>query len=323
MSKLISVIIPAYNLENYLERCLISVAQQTYTHLEIIVINDGSTDRTGEIANHFAMKDNRLIVIHQENKGVSTARNNGLEMAKGDYIGFVDGDDEIEGEMYDLLYRNMREYQADISHCGMQLVKPHSIVKFHDTGILLVQNKYEAIKELLSGIRVEPSACNKLYKKEICKAVTFPVDIKINEDLLFNIQAFHKAEKSVFEDLPKYKYTANLNSSSRTAKTLQKSEDVFEVVKRVKSLLTAPEIKEEVNRFYVTRLMNTLKSLKSQNLYDTDLAKNHRIEVRNIDTSKMGLRVNTLKILLIDFPLLYSGFIYIYNLFFAKNQKWK
>src|SRR5690606_30971633 len=107
-----------------------------------------------------AAKDRRLVVINQQNKGVSTARNKGLATAKGGYIGFVDGDDEIDPDMYELLYRNIIEYQADISHCGLQLVKPHSTVQFHDTGILLVQNKYEAIKEILSGNRVEPSACN-------------------------------------------------------------------------------------------------------------------------------------------------------------------
>ena len=98
--KLVSVIIPAYNIEDYIGRCLDSIISQTYKNLEIIVVDDGSRDRTGEILDNYAKKDRRIKVIHKENGGVSSARNKGIEVAEGDYIGFIDGDDLIEPEMY-------------------------------------------------------------------------------------------------------------------------------------------------------------------------------------------------------------------------------
>ena len=107
MNKLISIIIPVYNVEKYLEDCLNSVVNQTYKNLEIILIDDGSTDNSGKICDLYAKKDNRIVVIHKENAGVSSARNVGLKIAKGLYIGFVDPDDYIAEDMYEILYQNI------------------------------------------------------------------------------------------------------------------------------------------------------------------------------------------------------------------------
>ena len=112
--KLVSVIIPAYNIEDYIGRCLDSVISQTYKNLEIIVVDDGSRDHTGEILDNYAKKDRRIKVIHKENGGVSSARNKGIEAAEGDYIGFIDGDDLIEPEMYKTLVDLLEEENADI-----------------------------------------------------------------------------------------------------------------------------------------------------------------------------------------------------------------
>lgn len=323
MKDLITVIIPAFNVEKYLANCLETIVSQTHQNLQIIIINDGSKDKTGKIAAEFALKDHRINVIHQQNQGVSAARNKGLQLATGDYIGFLDGDDEIAKDMYEFLYHNLKKYQADISHCGFELVKPSLTVKFHDTGIVLVQSKFEAIKELLTGARIEPSACTKLFKKAILENVFFATDIKINEDLLFNIEAFKKAETIVFEDVVKYKYTFNPVSASRSSQVVDRVEDLLEVAKRIKSLLPETEIKEAVNQFYVGKLLTNLKLLKQRRLFSTTLAKNHRQELRANNTKNMGLRTRTLKSLLLDFSFFYEGFICFYNIFFAKNQKWK
>ena len=112
--KLVSVIIPAYNIEDYIGRCLDSIISQTYKNLEIIVVDDGSRDYTGEILDNYAKKDRRIKVIHKENGGVSSARNKGIEAAEGDYIGFIDGDDLIEPEMYKTLVDLLEEENADI-----------------------------------------------------------------------------------------------------------------------------------------------------------------------------------------------------------------
>lgn len=323
MNDLISIIIPAYNAEQFLETTLKSVLSQTYQNIEIILVNDGSEDQTGEIADAWAIKDKRIIVLHQENQGVSAARNKGLEIAKGNLIGFVDADDEIEEDMYEFLYHNLQKYNADISHCGFELVKKDKTVQFHNTGIILIQDKFEAIKELLSGKRVEPGIWNKLFKKSVLANILFAIDIKINEDLLFNIESFKNANKIVFEDVVKYKYKYNPESASRSSKVLERSKDIFEVAKRIKKNLPETEIESEVNQFYTSKLLTNLKSLKSAKLFTTSLAKSHRQELRKSNTKNMGLRIKTLKTLLLNFPFLYDGFIYFYNIFFFKNQKWR
>lgn len=320
---LISVIIPAYNAEKYIVNCIESVAAQTYQHLEIIVVNDGSTDLTGQLLDEIAKKDTRIKVIHQKNQGVSAARNTGLSQAKGDCIGFVDADDEVAQDMYEFLYHNLVTYHADISHCGYEHVKSNETIQFHGTGVVLVQDKTDAVKELLTGQRVEPSACTKLYKKSTIEKVLFPTDIKINEDLLFNIEAFKNSKTMVFEDQMKYRYLYNPSSASRTSFDIEKATDIYNVATRIKNLLPEKELADEVNQFYVGKLLNNLKALKSGNLFASDLTELHREEMRKMDTQNLGLRIRILKSLLLDFPFLYDGFIYCYNLFFTKNQKWK
>ena len=118
MSNKISVIIPAYNIEGFLASTLDSVISQTYNDLEIIVVNDGSSDATADVINTYAQKDSRIHAIHKENGGVTSARLRGVAEATGDYIGFVDGDDYIEPQMYEHLIANLKKYDADISHCG-------------------------------------------------------------------------------------------------------------------------------------------------------------------------------------------------------------
>ena len=119
---LISVIIPVYNIEQYLPRCLDSVIAQTYNNLEIILVDDGSTDSSGEICDKYSLLDNRIKVIHKSNGGVSSARNEGLEVAKGDYIGFVDGDDIIEKDMYQILLDNAIKYHCEMSCCQIDTI---------------------------------------------------------------------------------------------------------------------------------------------------------------------------------------------------------
>ena len=114
----LSIIVPVYKVEKYLPKCLDSILAQTFTDFELILIDDGSPDRCGDICDEYAAKDDRLIVIHQENKGVSAARNAGLDIARGEYIGFVDSDDWIEPEMYETMLATAKESEAEIVACG-------------------------------------------------------------------------------------------------------------------------------------------------------------------------------------------------------------
>lgn len=225
MEPFISVIIPAYNIEKYIVRCLESVCRQTYPNLEIIVVDDGSSDNTGRIADDFAKKDKRITVIHKENAGVSAARNTGLDCAQGDYIGFVDGDDMIDSDMYELLMQNALKYQADISHCGYQMVFPNRVDYYYNTGEIFVQDNSQGVYDLVKADKVEPGLCNKLYRKELLDGIRLDENIRINEDFLFNYQMFKKAEKSVFEDVPKYHYMVRKNSASTSRLNQHKLED--------------------------------------------------------------------------------------------------
>ena len=119
MNGLISVVIPAYNIASWLPRCLESVICQTYQNLEIIVIDDGSTDATSQILDDYANRDKRIIAVHQSNSGLVSVRNTGISMAHGEFIAFIDGDDAVEPDIYERLLNNARKYDADISHCGV------------------------------------------------------------------------------------------------------------------------------------------------------------------------------------------------------------
>ena len=199
---LISIIVPAYNVEQWIERCLDSIRNQTYRNLEIIVIDDGSTDKTPEILESYSQKEERIIVVHQENSGLAIVREKGIAMAKGDYVGFVDGDDVIESNMYERLLNNAIKYHADISHCGIKYCFYDGRVKMHwGTGDIKVFDRDTGIKELLSAEIIEPSLCNKLYKRELLYNSCLDVTIVNYEDLLRNFVLFQRAEKTIYPPL--------------------------------------------------------------------------------------------------------------------------
>ena len=149
MDDLISIIIPVYRVEKYLEECLNSVINQTYANLEIILIDDGSPDRCGQICDEYAKKDERIEVIHQENQGVSNARNHGIEMAKGKYITFIDSDDYLEQDYIKYLYDEITKFNADISICGtIDIDEKNNILK-RSKKFEKTLNLQDAIKEML------------------------------------------------------------------------------------------------------------------------------------------------------------------------------
>ena len=169
MSDLISVIVPVYNLENYIVRTLDSILSQTYKNIEVIVVDDGSTDSSAKIIDDYADLYRDVIkILHIKNSGVSVARMKGVLAAKGDWIGFTDGDDVIEPDMYERLFDNAQKYNADISHCGYQMVFSDGRINyFHNTDKIRIQDKDTGIKDLLDGSIVEPGLWNKLYKSSL------------------------------------------------------------------------------------------------------------------------------------------------------------
>lgn len=255
---LISVIIPAYNIEKYIERCVESVRQQNYTNLQIIIINDGSTDQTGKILDNLAKKDFRIKVLHNSNEGVSAARNAGLDVADGEYIGFVDGDDYIETVMYEKLIELVETYNADIAHCGYQMVFPDRVDLYYGTEQLKIQDRTTGIKDLIEGTFVEPGLWNKLYSKRVLSELRLDPAIKINEDLLLNYFAFSKSRKAVFYDKPYYHYMIRKNSASTSDWNKSKLLDPVIVLETMYEVEKQEELKNIIGNRYVYQLMRTV-----------------------------------------------------------------
>lgn len=203
-NSLISVIIPIYNVQDYLRRCLDSIINQSYKNLEIILVNDGSLDNCGTICDEYEKVDERIKVIHKKNGGLSDARNAGLEIATGDYIGFVDSDDYITEDMYEFLLHNMEEENADISVCGYAIVNDRGIVSKNLSAQKYVYDNKEAMR-LLLGNRIKNYYWNKLYKKEFFDNFRLPVG-KAFEDTYTMHLLFANANTIVYQDCSKYYY---------------------------------------------------------------------------------------------------------------------
>lgn len=215
---LISIIVPAYNIEKYLGRCLDSILAQEHSNIEVIVVNDGSTDNTSKIIDQYAGKDSRIVPIHKKNGGVTSARLTGVQNAKGTYIGFVDGDDYIESDMYKRLLTNALKYDADISHCGYQMVFPSRVDYYYNTGLVVEHDNITGLKDLLEGNFVEPGLWNKLYNKSLFHNMVtnelMPTHIRINEDILMNYWLFKEAKTSIYEDFCSYHYILRKGSAA-------------------------------------------------------------------------------------------------------------
>ena len=259
---LISVIVPAYNIEQYIEKTLASIAGQTYQNLEIIVVNDGSKDQTGRVLDGWANQDTRIRVIHKENGGVTSARLRGIAEATGEWIGFVDGDDYIEPQMYERLLGNARKYNAEISHCGYQMVFPKGHVDFYyNTGRLAQQDKQEGLKVLLDGSYIEPGLWNKLFHKSLFHSLLhdgiMDLTIRNTEDLLMNYYLFREAKKSVYEDTCPYHYLLRPSSAATSGISEHKLKDPMKVIRiLLEETKCEPQIHAVVRVKYIRALIN-------------------------------------------------------------------
>ena len=225
---LISVIVPAYNAETWLPACLDSILNQTYKHLEVIVIDDGSNDGTGDILDEYARKDSRIIAVHQKNAGLVAGREKGISIAKGKYVAFVDADDTIKSDRYERLLWNAVKYEADISHCGMAFIFSDHTEPHYGTGEIIILDNEGGQRELLKGEKFEPSLCNKLYRREIMVDSCLDTTIINNEDLLRNFVLFKRASKSIFEDFCGYCYYQRTGTMSKEKnKEIQISKNVI------------------------------------------------------------------------------------------------
>ena len=206
----ISIIVPNYNNEKYISQCLDSLVNQTYKDLEIVVIDDGSTDASYEIIKDFARKDPRIVVQKQANQGPSAARNRGLEIATGDLFGFVDGDDYCRLDMFEILADALIRNEADISICSRVWSKDGATKPRE-----YLFNNIESIIEMDKGRKYTGYMWTKLYRRELFDGIRFNIKIKAYEDLLINHYLMYKARRVVFHDEELYYYRQNPDSFLR------------------------------------------------------------------------------------------------------------
>lgn len=203
----ISVLVPVYNAEKYLEKCIESILNQTYKNIEVIIVNDGSYDKSYDIIEKLKNKDSRIIAIHTENKGVSHARNVALDNAKGNFLTFVDSDDFIDEDYLDLLYKTLKKEDASISTCNCKLIDEANKESIKNFGINknLVMNGEEATENLFYYHYMRHSSWGKLYKKELFDNLRY-VENKNYEDLGLTCKTFLKSNKVVYIPSGKYNY---------------------------------------------------------------------------------------------------------------------
>lgn len=237
----ISIIIPVYNGEGYLQKCIESIQKQTYSDIEIILINDGSTDNSGRICDEFTGKDKRIKVIHKKNEGVSIARNIGIQEAKGEYIGFVDCDDYLESAMYEKLLKSIVRNKADMAICNYSNNEYFNLEKE-------TLNQNELFDLILDKDKFRGYPWNKLYKSELLKNLNFNKSISLCEDLLFNCEYVTRCKKISIIDEKLYNYIKREGSAINTFR-----EKHFSVIKAY----------QEMERIYIKYSRNNLIKLQS------------------------------------------------------------
>lgn len=212
----ISVIVPVHNIELYLNKCVTSIINQTYSNLEIILVNDGSTDSCPEICNYFASMDKRVRIFHKKNEGQSSARNLGISYASGDYISFVDGDDWIQNTMYEVLLKFALEKHADVVSCNFNKVTSEHTI---ENGISTGNQNMIKLSEFSKYLSVSPFATyvvwNKIYKKEVISETRFKSGM-VYEEVHFINEIIKKNVCVVHLELPFYNYLVNRPGNTKS-----------------------------------------------------------------------------------------------------------
>lgn len=224
----LSIIVPVYKSERYLKSCIDCILAQTFKDFELILVDDGSPDQSGIICDNYALQDNRIVVIHQKNSGVSAARNAGIDISKGKYIGFVDSDDFISPIMYEVLLGFIREKEVDVVACDVEIFdcEEEQVEIIHDIQVWLESRKLETTyfenkESIITDLFTRPSlmkgfSVNKIYKREILNKVRFATNMKIWEDLKFLIEVYleEECDKAIKIALPLYYYRMHEESAT-------------------------------------------------------------------------------------------------------------
>lgn len=260
----ISIIVPVYNSSQYISKCIESILAQTFQNFELILVNDGSTDQSGQICDQYARVDGRIKVVHKKNGGVSSARNTGINIAKGEFISFVDGDDWIYSDMYYRLYELCKETDSDISICGNYREVNGDVIHFEREKLVIEMDNTEAMRQLFTGKYFRFAVWAKLYKKSCLENIQYPEDRRL-DDLPTTYKIFSNAEKVVYTSYAGYVYLLRENSIL-TSSYNEKKLDVFVGWDEIISFMNEkyPQLSEEYISCFVYYSMDHVYSILNQ-----------------------------------------------------------
>lgn len=308
VNELISIVVPVYKVEKYIDQCIQSILKQTYANWELILVDDGSPDRCGEICDNYAKKDDRIIVIHKENGGLSEARNVTFDVIKGKYITFIDSDDSISIHYLEEMTECMDRYGADVVQCDFtrnesEIERPTSKNK------VTVLRSTEIMREFLRFGKPKVFACGKLYKANLFHEIRFPVGL-IDEDNFTTYKIFFKTK--IFININKYLYFYRTNQESITNRSfgIQKF-NILNCVKEIRGLLEekAEIYKRDIEYYEMRQLVqiyNNAVYAQAEEEFADELA---AVKERLCRLSKSNIKIDH-KYKMILFFLLKYGFIY-------------
>lgn len=308
---LISVVIPIYNVDKYLDNCILSIVNQSYRNLEIILVDDGSTDSCPRICDEWKSKDKRIIVIHKENGGLSDARNTGIDIASGRYISFIDSDDWISPNMYERMLDAIYHTNSDIACCGRIIVRNGKEVKsLYTADEITVYDRQTAICKCLCGTTIEEAAWDKLYKKSLFANIRYPIG-EINEDIMVTPFLLEKSSKVVHVGEALYYYRCNSVGISKSKYNASKSV-VIKHIKAVKHYFDThyPLLKNEVlvfqGRYALSQMLAILSDSDSRIMFKDDFQEYYRMLKKSfilLLSSKAFSRKQKLQACLLRFKL--------------------
>ena len=280
MNDLVSVIVPIYNVEDDLKNCVDSIIHQTYRNLEIILVDDGSPDNCGSIADDYSRQDDRVRVIHKQNGGLSDARNAGLDVASGEYITFVDSDDFLSEGFVEELVSLTKKHDCDISICDhLRYRKSNGIHFKHDSEIKEIEfSSKDAIKEMFYQKQFDVSAWGKLYKKNTFEGLFFPMGYNF-EDIPTIYKAFLKTDKIVYSSRKLYFYQVRDNSIENSEFNIKKMDCIKTAEMMFKDIQSNyPELIKAARSRYVAANIHILAQIKKPIKEKSYICSNLRIE---------------------------------------------
>lgn len=297
--KKISVIVPVYKVEEYLERCVSSLCHQTYKNLEIILVDDGSPDNSGKMCDELAKKDARIKVIHKKNGGLSDARNEGIEKSTGEYIAFVDSDDWYDPNMLEILYNLCEKNQAEIAECSYRSIYKDSVLaETTCSGSVMKFTPVQAIESNLDWKYCKPVAWNKLYRRNIIGDIRYPVG-KLHEDEFTTHLYYLAAKRIMYVDIALVNYERR-NLNSITANFRPKNLEVCEAfLSKVNIISSKPELQciaKKICENYCYILLERVKLCEEKCLECEELKKTIRDAYANFETlKKYGIKNSYVK----------------------------